>query len=249
MEKLELVADKIFIQYDDCIKCLSYSIIKYLLSHEREYSEFIDYSKIKNKNDKSLIRIALMRKTSNILKELSKPNVEWDCKKSLQQIEQKYDDLCINGYNLDFFRVINKFLFEPSFKSIFIYYPNPDRRFIIDLYSNFSCTKNMDKINLVFNTNLEYTIKNNKDISCFIVSDLDLAKYLIESGTVDDKELLISETRYNIISDKEGQILPLINIDKFNETNNKKIRYGLVKPLTMDQSFFQDLIKNNSSNK
>lgn len=248
-QKLKFKADTVFIQYEDCINCLSFAIIKYLLNHENEYKDFIDYSKIKGKNDKILIRTALMRRTSNILNFLSKENVEWDTNEAMKKIESSYENLYSDGYKLSFFGTVTKFLFEPSFKSIFIYHPNPDKRYIADLLSSFNYTKNMAKIKLVFNDNLEETLKNNDDISCFIVSDMDLAKYLLENNWVDNKEIIISETRYNVCSNKDGEILPIINIDKFINENNKMINYGLMKPLNMDATYFEDLIEYHNSNK
>lgn len=249
MEELKFKADTIFIQYEDCISCLAYSVIKYLLENEKEYEEYIDFSKIKNKSDKSLVRIALMRRTSNILKYLSKEGVEWDCKKSLQQIENNYADLYKNGYKLTLFNTITNFLFEPSFKTIFIYHPNPDKRYIKDLFESFDYTKNIDKIHLVFNDNLKETLDVNDDISCFFVSNMRLAKYLLENNYVDNREILISETRYNIYANEEKILMPIMNIDKFINETNKTINYGLVKPLNMDKSYFEDLIKSNQNNK
>ena len=248
-EKLKFKADTVFIQYEDCISCISFAIIKYLLKHEEEYKDFIDYSKIKGKNDKILIRIALMRRTSNILNFLSKKDVEWDTNEAMRKIELNYDELYSESYKLTFFGTVTRFLFEPSFKSIFIYHPNPDKRYIKELLSNFDYTKNISKIKLVFNDNLEETLRNNNDISCFIVSNMDLAKYLLENNWVDNKEIIISETRYNICVNKEGDISPLLNLDKFITENNKMINYGLMKPLNMDITYFEDLIESHNSNK
>lgn len=248
-EKLKFKADTVFIQYEDCISCISFAIIKYLLKHEEEYKDFIDYSKIKGKNDKILIRIALMRRTSNILNFLSKEYIEWDINEAMRKIELNYDELYSESYKLTFFGTVTRFLFEPSFKNIFIYHPNPDKRYIKELLSNFDYTKNISKIKLVFNDNLEETLRNNNDISCFIVSNMDLAKYLLENNWVDNKEIIISETRYNICVNKEGDILPLLNLDKFITENNKMINYGLMKPLNMDITYFEDLIESHNSNK
>ena len=233
--------DTVFIEYEDCINCVSYSIIKYLLKNKDYYKGVIDYSKIEGLTDKRLESFSVARVEKNILKELSLKDIDAiDFDTSLFVLKENYNDL----YSVDnalysiLCKTLQELLVYNMIERIYIWIPFHDSRVIDSI--TFLFGRDTSKYVSVIYGPIDECLRDLKvNITSYFVANPALASHLIENDYCETKEITIMEYGYPVKKGKSDMSL----LPKFDDSimDNRLVKLGMLRPLRFTKEHFEGL--------
>lgn len=219
----------IFITYDDVIKSSKLYILKTLLNdieYKKCYKDFINYSKIENKDDQQLNAIISASTKSNILEFLA--TKEFDYNVTYDDLVSRFDDIYEKSDLLEIGKSIYVLLQQKFTKKIFIYTKDYDKR----LHKNITDLFDMESI-VYINGEFEDVINDifsTDTITSYILNDINLLQKLIDMDKVKFTSVLIANYGYNYTLNDD--LIPILKIDNIDNISKEKVfKLGVFQPI------------------
>lgn len=210
----------VFITYEDVIKTTKLYILKKLLNDKEFntcYKDFIDFSKIENKDDSALSGIITAATKNNILEYLA--TSQFDYNLTYLDLIERFDDIYDESKLLAIGNSIHVLLKQKFTKTIYIYTKAYDKRIHKNLNDIFDM-ESIVYINGEFEEVIEDISKTEK-ITSYILNDIDLLQKLIDIDKVKFTSVLIANYGWNYKLNSEG--IPILKIDDIDNISKEKV--------------------------
>lgn len=234
----------IFLVFDDIIKTPSLAVLKALLNPKmkQNFSEIIDYTRFEFMNDDNLLRLCIQRSDKNILRYLGL--VEgFDYDKMYSLIHDNIEDRFTPCPSLKMVNAIAIAMSTPQIGNVYIYSEKFDEQIETHIGAIFNSNRN--KLRYVYGDIAKAV--SGKDITLFILPDLDYVNTLEELGCLKGKEVLVPNYGYNFTLDDEGHLVFKYDILKSIESDNLyKLR--TYAPFDLTQKHMSQMMNNVDEN-
>lgn len=228
--------DCIFIEYEDLIRCTSFTVLKFLIAYKDFYKDDFDMDYLSKLDDKKLLRLCIQRSDKNILKYLNKNTVQgFPCTETLASIYDNDAALFIKSPVLDLVPSMIHYLGEKYSGELFIYYPVNDVRVKLDIENLFHKS---EQVHFIYGNIFDWNDVIDK-CNLFIVSSLELLTGMLESGYGEGREYLLAQYGYNMDIDyKSGMVDCKFDYNIYAKEKDLKFKFGMINPIAMDESYF-----------
>lgn len=210
----------IFIDYIGVIKNPAPFILKKIADEwKTPLGNYIDFTKISNKDIYQLMYLTARSTEKNVLKYISKKEFDFD--NTFNHIYNKYNNLYLESENLTISTSLQILLRQKFVQKVYIYTPTFDERIYLDIADTFP----KDKISYVTGIDRIEVIKEIKDeITSYITTDVTLVDRLIEIDKISYTSVLVASYGYNLRLSKDNSLeLKIDDVDDKVRTHTFKL--------------------------
>lgn len=205
----------IFIEYIGIIKNPFPFVLKKICEEwKMTLGNYVDLSKIINKDISQLLYLSIKSTEKNVLKYIAKR--PFDSDSIFNQVYNKYDNLYAESEMLSIGMSLQILLRQNFIKKVYIYTADYDKRIHLDLADNYP----KDKISYITGEDKLRVIKEIKDeITSYITTDISLVDKLISIDKISYSSVLVASYGYNLRLGKAGSLE--LKIDDVEDKVNK----------------------------
>lgn len=198
----------IFIDYEEIIRSPYPAMLKLISSHYQDhYKDFLWMEEFADMDMPNLERLCVQRTKKNIFEFLAKKPFDYD--QAIKDLKDKFMDIYKESPMLMMGESVSRMMSQKFTKKIYMYTEQYDIRVHIDIQETF---KNMNIINYVTG-DIEQVIQDLKDVSFYVLKDIDHIPLIFKHDIGDYKEIVLASYGYNYNLDDNGEAQYKIDIE------------------------------------